>query len=139
MARKSRAEILAEKRARRRPLVGGDVLKMKEEDKKAGYHYRFVNDHEGRIQRFEEAGWDAVKGNVETKDPQAGDPSQMGSVVRRPVGGGNYAVLMRIEQELYDEDQKTKQDEVAKTASEIEKFLKRDTGIDAELPVSVGK
>lgn len=139
MARKSRAEILAEKRARRKPLAGDDILKMKEEDKRKGYRYRFVNDHEGRVQRFEDAGWDTVGGTVQTKTPQAGDPSQMGTVVRRPVGGGRHAVLMRIEQELYDEDQKVKQDKIDKTVNEIDKFLKQDTSVDAALPVELGK
>lgn len=138
MARKSRAEILAEKRERRKPLTSGDVLKMKEDDKKRGYHYRFVNDEPGRVKKFEEAGWDAVTGQVQTKDPNAGDASQMGSIVKVPVGGTKHAVLMRIENELHEEDQKVKQDAIDKTAHEIDKFLKREPGIDAALPVEVG-
>ena len=139
MGRKSRADILAEKRQRRKPLASADVLKMNEEDKKKGYTYRFVNDEEGRIFKFEEAGWDKVTGDIQTKDPSVGDTSQMGSVVRRPVGGGINAVLMCIENELYEEDQQAKENKIAETANEIDKFLKSETGTEAVLPVEVGK
>lgn len=139
MGRKSRAEILREKRERRKTLTGGDILTMKEEDKKPGYQYRFVNDKDGEVQKFKNAGWDIVSGQVETRDLKTGDAPQEDSVVRRPVGGNTHAVLMQIENELYEEDMQAEEEKRAEKASVIDKFLKRDTGIDVELPVEVGK
>jgi hypothetical protein len=74
-----------------------------------GYVRRFVNDVDGRIQMFEDAGYEAVRAPTQVGDPMAGDSSQLGSVVRKPVGGGVDAVLMEIPKEWYDEDQLAKE------------------------------
>jgi hypothetical protein len=76
--------------------------------KRDGYARRFVNDIDGRVDRFKEAGYEVVTGDVETNSGQVGLDSQMGSAVCKGVGGGTKAVLMEIKQEWYDEDQAAK-------------------------------
>lgn len=74
-----------------------------------GYVRRFVNDVDGRLSMFEDAGYGAVRVPTQVGDPAAGDSSQVGSVVRKPVGGGVTAVLMEIPKEYYEEDQLAKE------------------------------
>lgn len=69
-----------------------------------GYHYRIFNDNwtkePGRIQRAIQAGYEKVEG----REPISVGTNEDGS----PIKG----ILMRIPQELYNEDQKLKQIEV---------------------------
>ena len=100
------------------PISIRNVLKWDDQD--PAYQYRWVNDNEDRIQRVKGAGWNLV----ESKDHaggnrSTGDPSKLASYVEKSVGSGTKAVLMRIDKEDYQEDQKTKQDEV----DEIERSM----------------
>lgn len=74
-----------------------------------GFSRRFVNDSDGRVQMFLDAGYELVKTPTQVGDPAAGNASQVGSVVRKPVGGGVEAVLMEIPEEWYREDQLAKE------------------------------
>jgi hypothetical protein len=74
-----------------------------------GFVRRFVNDTDGRLPMFEDAGYTPVRVPTQVGDPAAGNASQVGSVVRKPVGGGVDAVLMEIPKEWYDEDQLAKE------------------------------
>lgn len=87
-------------------------------DPEPGYVYRFVNDVHGRISSFLRGGWSIVEGD--NTDTFAGkgreEASQKSSQIWRTVNKGSDAssrdaVLMRIEEHLYNEDQlvKTKQ------------------------------
>jgi len=80
--------------------------------KKKGYERRFVNDVDGRVKQFEEAGYSIVREKIEVGDPKAGNPSNLGSAVSKPVGGGTNCVLMEIKEDWYKEDQKEKQDRI---------------------------
>lgn len=95
------------KRPTRVPVGRRNILTVDERD--PAYNYRWVNDVDSRIQMFEEAAYEAVKTPTEVGDPRAGDASQLGTTVRKPVGGGKSAVLMRIPKEFYDEDQAAKE------------------------------
>lgn len=95
------------RRPKRTPIGRRNILTVGNRDPK--FEYRWVNDHDGRLQMFEDAGYEAVKEPTEVGDPRAGDASQLGSTVRKPVGGGKSAVLMRIPRELYHEDQDAKE------------------------------
>lgn len=96
-------------RPKRIPLGTRNVLTA---PKRPGYVRRFVNDENDRVAQFEAAGYEVVREAVEVGDPKAGNGSQVGSVVRPPVGAGRSAVLMEIPEEYYLEDQKAKQDRV---------------------------
>ncbi len=102
-------------RPKRVPLHAQRVLNV--ENKDPNYHYRVVNEDVGRVNKFLTAGWELVTGDVTTSEAdRVQDASQMGSVVRRVVNksksaNSNTAVLMRIPNELYEEDQAAKQRE----------------------------
>lgn len=85
---------------------------------KPGYVRRWINDHNNRIQRAQQAGWEFVTDpNLHVgENVESGDRSD-GSMKRMPVGtqeGGSplYAYLMEIPREYYDEDQQAKQQKV---------------------------
>lgn len=96
-------------RPKRIPLGTRNVLTA---PKRPGYVRRFVNDEADRVAQFEAAGYEIVREQVEVGDPKAGKASQLGKVVRPPVGSGTSAVLMEIKEEYYEEDQKAKQDRI---------------------------
>ncbi len=103
-------------RKQRVPLSAANKLMVR--GKEAGYHYRIVNDRDDRVQMFIDAGYEPVSGEG-TKVERSDGASEMGSVKTFPVGGGDKAVLMRIPQEWYDEDQELKQkriDELEQTS-----------------------
>ncbi len=74
-----------------------------------GFKRRWVNDVDGRVQMFLEAEYKIVTQPTEVGDPNAAEATQLGSVVRKPVGGGVNAVLMEIDQDWYNEDQLAKE------------------------------
>lgn len=75
-----------------------------------GYHYRFVNDEDDKVQAFTEAGYEPVLDkDVNIGDKRVDKATAEGSVKTVSVGGGTKAVLMRIRQDWYDEDQLEKE------------------------------
>jgi hypothetical protein len=93
---------------------------------------RWVNDQEDRINMFKEAGYTPVVGNADTSTPDARDPNKIGSIVRKHVGGGTYAVLMEIPEEFYKEDQEAKQhrvDEIEESYDPTKKIVENTYGI----------
>ena len=75
-----------------------------------GYHYRFVNDVDDKVQAFRETGYEPVLDkDVNVGDKRVNVPATEGSVKSISVGGGTKAVLMRIRQDWYDEDQLEKE------------------------------
>lgn len=86
----------------------GTRNKLTAEDR-PGYVRRWVNDVNGRVQMFEEAGYNAVRVPTEVGEGVSADATQLGSVVRKPVGGGVNAVLMEIPKEWNEEDQARKE------------------------------
>ena len=102
----------AKDRPRKRiPISVRNVLKW--DNIEEGYKYRFVNDIENRIEQFKEAGYEAVESpNVVGDQRSPGDPSPLATHVEKSVGGGTKAVLMRIRNEWYEEDQRDKQSEI---------------------------
>lgn len=97
-------------RPKRIPLNTRNVLSA---PAKKGFVRRFVNDVEDRVQRFQDAGYEVVQGNIQVGDPKAGEDKPVGSPVSKSVGLGTKAVLMEIPQDWYDEDQKARQDAIA--------------------------
>lgn len=103
-----------------RTPVSGYRNVMTYSNKEPGYVYRFVNDLEGRIQIFLNAGYELVPtGEGQVGDKRVGTATDMGSVVSRPAGGGITAYLMRIKQEWYDEDQQKKLNHIRQLEQEM--------------------
>lgn len=100
---------------RKRPVRGTagrrDILTV--EGKEPGYVYRIVNDTPGRVADLKSRGYELATGD-ETFSSTLDEATTIGSVKSKHVGGGVNAVLMRIPQEWYDEDQKMKQEHIDK-------------------------
>lgn len=104
-----------ERRVRRTPISGHrNILTVT--GKEAGYEYRFVNDTGDRVESFKEDGWEVVPSkDVRIGDKRVGAPTTTGSAAEASVGQGQKAVLMRIKEEWYDDDQAAKQAHVQQT------------------------
>lgn len=89
------------------------------------YVERWVVDYDGtgdRIAAFKKGGYEHVPASVNTLgDSRVDAASPEGSIEQRNVGNGQKGYLMRIPRELYEEDQKVKQQAVTAT----EEALKR--------------
>lgn len=121
-SKKTRKEVLAEKRKKRRP-VSGRVQKLAFDDVPSGYVARWVNDKDRRVQDFLSAGWEFLTNDENTVTVEYDD---MGTLVRRRVdkqlsGEPLYAYLMVIEEELYNEDQQRKQDNIDAMVEDLER------------------
>lgn len=80
---------------------------------------RWVMDTDDRIEAFKEAGYSPVNKPTKVGDNRADSASQIGSVVERPAGGGKRMILMEIDRDLYDEDQRDKEKELRKLESNL--------------------
>lgn len=86
------------------------------------YEYRFVNDKDNRLQLAQDGGYEFVESDQTPGDKGVGRPTKIGKKTSTPVGGGMTAYLMRIDKELYKEDQNNKEKNIA----EKEKQMKPD-------------
>lgn len=109
-------------RPSRRSLAKRSRLDVKNRD--PNYVYRIVNanlerDPE-RVQDFIDLGYEIVprQETGQVGDKRVDDPSALGSAGQISVGQGTKAVVMRIPREWYEEDQKTKQDEINRVESQ---------------------
>lgn len=92
------------------PVSGNrDILTVK--DKDDNYEYRWVLDIPGRLEKFQDGGWEFVKDDLEVGQDTVDRSTKLGSTLTKR-SGLNVLVLMRIRKEWYDEDQKAKQDSV---------------------------
>jgi hypothetical protein len=99
----------ASARPRRTPIARRNRLDV--QNKEAGYIYRVVNDTDDRIPALQEQGYeicpDAKVGAVGSR--RVDNPSALGSSSHVSVGQGTKAVVMRIREEYFKEDQAAKQ------------------------------
>jgi len=102
--------------------------------RRPGYKRRFVNMQPGRIQMFEDAGYQLVTdqtydpdnpGVVKTGNRTAG-PTPLGSAVVEEVGGGQQAVLMEIREDWFNEDQARKARRLDEMEAQIKRRPKKD-------------
>lgn len=101
-------------RVRRTPVGARNVLTVG--GKEPGYEYRIVNDEGDRVEQFKAAGYDVVSASdVTVGDRRINKASAEGSAAQVSVGGGMKAVVMRIKQEWYAEDQNAKIANIAST------------------------
>lgn len=96
---------------KRIPLGQRNVLTVPKDEKDPDFEYRWVNDKDGRINMFRDAGWevDERREDVQVGDPNVGtDTGRVGTAVTKSVGHGQVAYLMKIPKEFYQEDQQAK-------------------------------
>lgn len=114
MARQSTPQE-ASARPRRTPLAKRNRLEIK--NKEPGYFYRIVNDVDDKVPLLVEQGYEIVP---DAKVGAAGNrrvdsPTALGSASSVSVGQNTKAVVMRIKNEWYAEDQTVKQQTVDDT------------------------
>jgi hypothetical protein len=109
-------------RVKRTPLTVRNRLSLKEKD--ANYHYRIVNDIDGRIDQFLENGWEVVK-DAKVGDKRVENTTGVGSVPTVSVGQGIKGVVLRIKKEWYEEDQASKMQEVDATEETMRQDARR--------------
>jgi hypothetical protein len=78
-------------------------------NKDAGFHYRFVNDTNDNVLRYQEAGYEFVPDSKHTVgDKRVNLATSEGSIKQISVGGDTKAFLMRVPNDIYQENQKEK-------------------------------
>ena len=110
MARTATQEASA--RPRRTPLSQRNRLDVK--NKEPGYVYRIVNDVDDRVHLMQEQGYELCsKEHVGAiGDKRVDNTASIGSTAHFSVGQGTKAVVMRIKDEWFKEDQAVKQQQV---------------------------
>jgi hypothetical protein len=96
------------KRPTRIPMSGQRMrMHIEEEDKDPNFHYGWINDTSGLIQRAKRAGYENVLTSEIPSWGAAGVDSadSSSSVVNMEVGNETTAYLMKQPMEFYDEDQ----------------------------------
>ena len=118
-------------RPKRTPLsmTGRNILTVKGQE--VGFHYRFVNDVGDRVDMMKDRGYEVVTHEVSVGDRRVANTKQAGSPTVMSVGGGTKAVLMRIPQEWFDEDQAIKEAEVIRSEEAIKGKINPQTGAQA--------
>lgn len=97
--------------------------------KESGYQYRIVNDIEGRVEQFQEVGYELVADkDVSIGDKRVDKASPIGSVKQFHVGGGVKGVLMRQSDANYAEDQAAKEAVIANQENAYKKTALNDYG-----------
>ena len=103
-------KVLSFKRPKRVPLGHRNVLTA---DKESGFTKRFVNDYgDGRIEMFERAGWEVVRGHEKAGDEYVGNTRLPGGAITKPLNSGGVSVLMRKKTEWFEEDYAIKQQRI---------------------------
>lgn len=134
VAKSTEASIDVAKRRERpnRPDINGrrDVLTVLNKD--PNYEYRWVNDVDGRVQSMQSLGWELATGDEEIARKGITDPLPVGSVKRKPVGGGVEAILMRIYKDWYEENKQI-------YAASVDRMEASQMAAPAELKGGYGK
>lgn len=113
-------------RTTRTPVGTRNILTVK--NKEPGFVYRIVNDSGDRVQMFEEAGYEVVEADkVIVGDKRINKATPVGSKAEVNVGSGEKALVMRIKEEWYKEDQAAKQAKVNELESSMNKQARNGT------------
>jgi hypothetical protein len=122
MANTRKATTTRTERPTRIPVSGEgrNILSINDQD--PNYVYRWVNDVEGRIDRFKAGGYEFVHSTDIAGDRSTENASNASTVLSKKVGNGITAYAMRIKREWYEEDQASK----AKAIDDKEESLFRE-------------
>jgi len=123
----------ASARTKRTPVNGRNILTVT--GKEPGYVYRVVNMTGDRVQQFLDAGYEVVGANdVRVGDRRVDAATPEGSMAQVVVNKneGQKAVVMRIKEDWYKEDQELKAAEVKRLEQSITENLsgKKEGGAD---------
>lgn len=107
-----------EGRVRRTPIGRRNRLTIENRD--PTYHYRIVNDVDGRVQDLLDQDYE-IDTTAKVGDKRIDNPTPLGSAKLISVGGGTKAIVMRKRRDWHEEDQAEKQkaiDELEATMNE---------------------
>lgn len=127
-------ETRAVSRPERVPVSGNrDILTVR--GKNPEYHYRWVKDTDEdgqRILKFRNAGYEFCGSDegLQVGQNMVFKSENVGSIVRKPAGSGEYFYLMRIYKEWYEEDQAAKQREIDAMDAQIKRPRNPDNAGD---------
>jgi hypothetical protein len=123
MKERHTAEQVTVKRSSMRVPVGGSRNITSVNNTPEGYVDRWVNDKDGRLIRFKNAGYEHVDSASVGDSGVDGTHAEAG-VVSRDMGQGVTAYLLRQKQEFFNEDQAAKQISVDATEDSIRRDVK---------------
>lgn len=109
-------------RPRRTPLAARKKLSVENQD--PNFHYRIVNVVEGRIEDFQDRGYEIVS-NPKVGDKRVDSASPIGSQSQISVGNGTKAITMRIRKDWYEEDQGFKQGQLDALEADMNNAAKK--------------
>ena len=112
-------------RESKRIPVSGNRNVMTVMDRDPNFAYRWVNDNsDGRIDRFKLGGWELVEKKGHTVgDRDVNTSTGATSLVTKMVGKDVTAYLMRINMELYEEDQAAKMAAILESEEDMKRQL----------------
>lgn len=124
----ARTPTVASARPQRAPLGKRNRLSIK--NKEAGYIYRIVNDIDDRVDQLKGIGYEVCTTEQvgAVGDKRVDTTSSLGTAAHFSVGQGRKAVVMRIPEEWYKEDQAAKQAQI----DTVEATMKRDARKSAD-------
>lgn len=106
------------------------------QDLDPNFEYRFVRNTPGRVQKFEEGGYEMVTGDARIGDPNIAKASNMGSAFSIASGdNADRVYLMRIPKQFYQEDQAAKAAKLDETEQQL-KQRPKDQGLEGEIKLN---
>src|SRR5512137_2457930 len=116
----TRQEMLNKQKPQRTPLGRRNIMTVKGLQDTDEFHYHWFNDVGDRLHSAVDAGYTFVeKSGLAVGDVTVESARGTESVVRKGVGGGKIAYLMKIPMEFFLEDKRAKQLEVDAQEAEI--------------------
>lgn len=111
-------------RVRRTPI--GRRNRLTVENRDPNYHYRIVNDVDGRVQDMIDLDYE-IDPTTTVGDKRVDTPSPLGSAKQISVGGGIKAVVMRKRKDWYEQDQAEKQSQIDDLEASMNEAAKSGT------------
>ena len=111
-----------ESRPRRTPI--GRRNRLSVENRDANYHYRIVNDVDGRVQDLLDQDYEIVPAAT-VGDKRVDSASPLGSAKQIAVGNGIKALVMRKRKDWHDADQAEKQKQIDELEASMNIAAKR--------------
>jgi hypothetical protein len=117
-----REEVMESLKPKRVPMGRRQVLKLTGITDDANFYYRWMNDVGERLYHAQEAGYEFVqKDGLQAGDQNVESARGTESIMKKGVGLGITAYLMRIPIEIWREDQTVKQKLVDSMEADIRK------------------
>lgn len=121
----TRQEIIEKQKPKRVPLGRRNILTVSGLKDTEDFHYHWFNDSGDRLWKCMEAGYEFVnKSGLSAGETTVESARGTDSIMKKGVGGGWTAYLMRLPMELYKEDQARKQEDVDAIEAEMKRASK---------------